>query len=87
MSAETFGSRWVWEEQPSGLDMEIRCRNAGRTLPSDGVSAVTSAIVDYSGRETLVGDTMPIGTDVFFWGEKYAHSLTKDLEPSCQSLI
>jgi hypothetical protein len=46
MSAETFGSRWVWEEQPSGLDMEIRVRNAGRTLPSEGVSAMTSAIFD-----------------------------------------
>jgi hypothetical protein len=87
MLADTFGSRWNWEEQPSGLDMEIRCRKAGRSLPSEGVSAMTSAIVDKSGRKTLVGDTMPIGTDVFIWGEKYAHSLTKGLEPSYQSLI
>lgn len=46
MSAETLGSRWGWEEQPSGLDMEIRCRTAGPILSSEGVSAIPSAIVD-----------------------------------------
>ena len=55
ISAETFGSRWVWEKQPGRLYMEVRCRNAGRTLPSEGVSAMTSAIVDESGIGVFFG--------------------------------
>jgi hypothetical protein len=72
ISAETFGSRWVWEKQPGRLYMEVRCRNAGRTLPSEGVSAMTSAIVDESG----------IG--VFFWGQQIC---TKDLRVLAAALL
>lgn len=47
ISADTFGtSRWSCEEQPRGLDMELRCRNTGRVPSSEApVPAVASAII------------------------------------------